>query len=1067
MIRNLLLLLILFLSLLGSASAQLAPLYPLTINNGTYTSISGTGTPVAIAADDAAVNITGLSPGFVVNGTTYTNARMCSNGWLILYTSTAPTTTTLYGTALSTATTNAAVIFAPMNADLHTSSAATTAAYTQTSGGVHIFEWQNFSRITPSVYTPGNDILNFQVRLNTSNNSVEFAYGSCTVGTVSTAAFQVGWKTNGATASNWSSDINNLMLDVTGSSNTCDWSNAVTGNANSSTMYLNTANPTVKPNSGLTFSWAPQSAPSPVRTFSAVSAITDNGATITWTAPAGATQYNIQYRAVGSCTWTNWANNPVAASTVTLTGLNANTTYQVRVQSSNGTNTSIYSHIPNQAGTGSGYIAAGTFTTAQLACSGTPEAGTISGLLIRPTCVGSAPSPAMAAATGYTSGFTGITFQWETSTDGTTWGNATGTGATSATYTLPNHIGGQTEYYRLKVTCSNGGATDVSDVVVQVTDPASPATQASNISTSALGITTATITWTNGSGSRRFVKINTVNSFTDPVNGTGPALTASTVYSGSGEQIVYDGTGSSVSVTGLTQGTTYYVRVYEYIRCGSSPSFTYYYNTSVATNNPGSFTTNVPPPGDVWTTAIEIPCGGTVFGNNSLMEGEVLPTSTCGSTSSSYSFHKGVWYKVTPTVSGAYSVNTCFATEFDTYLRVYTESASVLTCVGNTSGVGYDDDGCSESEIGLSQLSFTATANTTYYILLCSYYSDEYGLYSLTTTPICTPPANDECAGAIDLTPTDGVFTDPGIQNLMAATPSVVATECDPDFEPVMNDVWFSFTTDNDGNNPETATLIVTPSDPNTQLIVAVYDACGPGANEIDCNWSQNPGEAVTIVLTDNSGFSSDEIEVRDNETYYVKVHEIINRNTNFTFSLSGTALPVNLISFNAKAENSNSVLLSWNVAEEKGLKEYVVERSTDGRSFSAIGTLSASLRSAYTFIDERPALKINYYRLKMVDVDGSIGLSPVRQVVFGSGRTLALYPNPTSGNVFVTGLESANEAVSVSVFNELGQEVWSGRVQGEQLATRGIDMSAFSAGAYIIKVVANDITTSLRFIRQ
>jgi|GEM_PF-6634719 len=704
--------------------------------------------------------------------------------------------------------------------------------------------------------------------------------------------------------------------------------------------------------------------------------------------------------------------------------------------------------------------------TAGIPCSDTPEAGSISGVLIRPTCSGSAPSPATAVATDYTTGFSGISLQWETSTDGMTWGNATGTSATTATYTLPNHIGGQTEYYRLKVTCANGGATDVSDVVVQVTDPAAPVTQASNISTSALGITTATITWTNGSGIRRFVKINTVNSFTDPVNGTGPALTASTVYSGSGEQIVYDGTGSSVSVTGLTQGTTYYVRVYEYIRCGSSPSFTYYYNTSVATNNPGSFTTTVPPPGDVWTTAIEIPCGGTVFGNNSLMANETLPPSTCGATGSTASY-KGVWYKVTPTVSGAYAVNTCFATEFDTYLRVYTESASVLTCVGNTSGVGYDDDGCSESAIGLSQLSFTATANTTYYILLCSYYSDEYGLYSLTTTPICTPPANDECAGAIDLTPTDGVFTDPGIQNLMAATPSVVATECDPDFEPVMNDVWFLFTTDNDGNNPETATLIVTPSDPSTQLIVAVYDACGPGANEIDCNWSQNPGEAVTIVLTDNSGFSSDEIEVRDNETYYVKVHEIINRNTNFTFSLSGTALPVNLISFNAKAENSNSVLLSWNVAEEKGLKEYVVERSTDGRSFSAIGTLSASLRSAYTFIDERPALKINYYRLKMVDVDGSIGLSPVRQVVFGSGRTLALYPNPTSGNVFVTGLESANEAVSVSVFNELGQEVWSGRVQGEQLSTRGIDMSAFSAGAYIIKVVANDITTSLRFIRQ
>ena len=71
--------------------AQLAPLYPLTTTTGAFSSISGTGTAVAVAGDDIGVNITGLSPGFVVNGVTYTNARMCSNGWLMLYVTTAPT----------------------------------------------------------------------------------------------------------------------------------------------------------------------------------------------------------------------------------------------------------------------------------------------------------------------------------------------------------------------------------------------------------------------------------------------------------------------------------------------------------------------------------------------------------------------------------------------------------------------------------------------------------------------------------------------------------------------------------------------------------------------------------------------------------------------------------------------------------------------------------------------------------------------------------------------------------------------------------------------------------------
>ncbi|QLH30770.1 MAG: hypothetical protein HWD63_16200 [Candidatus Parvibacillus calidus] len=51
--------------------------------------------------DDAGVNITGLTA-FTVNGVSYTNVRMISNGSLILYNTTAPTTTAFYS-PLSTA----------------------------------------------------------------------------------------------------------------------------------------------------------------------------------------------------------------------------------------------------------------------------------------------------------------------------------------------------------------------------------------------------------------------------------------------------------------------------------------------------------------------------------------------------------------------------------------------------------------------------------------------------------------------------------------------------------------------------------------------------------------------------------------------------------------------------------------------------------------------------------------------------------------------------------------------------------------------------------------------------
>lgn len=104
----------------SSASAQLAIKYKFAVSNGTYTSISGTGTSVPGAqGDDVGANITGL-PAFTVDGVSYTNARMISNGSIILYNTTAPTTTTNYA-PLSTASGGgtSTVVIAPFGRDLN------------------------------------------------------------------------------------------------------------------------------------------------------------------------------------------------------------------------------------------------------------------------------------------------------------------------------------------------------------------------------------------------------------------------------------------------------------------------------------------------------------------------------------------------------------------------------------------------------------------------------------------------------------------------------------------------------------------------------------------------------------------------------------------------------------------------------------------------------------------------------------------------------------------------------------------------------------------------------------
>jgi hypothetical protein len=106
-----------------------------------------------------------------------------------------------------------------------------------------------------------------------------------------------------------------------------------------------------------------------------------------------------------------------------------------------------------------------------------------------------------------------------------------------------------------------------------------PTLQANNIIFSNVTSNSMQVNWTNGNGSRRIVKMKTSNSFTTPVNGVD--YIANPAYLG-GEQTIYNGTGNSVTVTGLSPHTIYWFRVYE-ASCSASNSF---YLTSTATGNP-------------------------------------------------------------------------------------------------------------------------------------------------------------------------------------------------------------------------------------------------------------------------------------------------------------------------------------------------------------------------------------------------------------------------------------------------------------------------------------------------
>lgn len=109
------------------------------------------------------------------------------------------------------------------------------------------------------------------------------------------------------------------------------------------------------------------------------------------------------------------------------------------------------------------------------------------------------------------------------------------------------------------------------NVLIQGSDDY-PSVQASAISLTNYTGTSIDLSWTNGNGDRVIVLAKeTMGTLTDPVKGV--SYTANSVYGsgneiGTGNFVVYDGTGTSVSITGLTNGTDYDFMVYSYFSSG-------------------------------------------------------------------------------------------------------------------------------------------------------------------------------------------------------------------------------------------------------------------------------------------------------------------------------------------------------------------------------------------------------------------------------------------------------------------------------------------------------------------
>jgi hypothetical protein len=239
----------------------------------------------------------------------------------------------------------------------------------------------------------------------------------------------------------------------------------------------------------------------------------------------------------------------------------------------------------SQAGSGGTWGMVDAIVAPTASASGTGSAGLIqlksgTGILSLPTITsGGVGTITIQARVSSTSGG----FSVEKSINGTTW-TVVQSFTSSSTTGVQFQASVNDSSSNLQIRINNTGGSSsrvlyVHDVVTTTSGASSPSSQATSFTSSSITSSSATVGWTRGNGTAGVLVVarasGAVN--TDPTDGntyTADAAFGSGTQVGTGNYVVYKGTGTSVSVTGLSPSTAYHFAIYEYNTTGTMHNMT-------------------------------------------------------------------------------------------------------------------------------------------------------------------------------------------------------------------------------------------------------------------------------------------------------------------------------------------------------------------------------------------------------------------------------------------------------------------------------------------------------------
>ncbi|MEO6950079.1 MAG: ELWxxDGT repeat protein [Ginsengibacter sp.] len=234
------------------------------------------------------------------------------------------------------------------------------------------------------------------------------------------------------------------------------------------------------------------------------------------------------------------------------------------------------------------------------------------------------------------------------------------------------------------------------------------------------------------------------------------------------------------------------------------------------------------------------------------------------------------------------------------------------------------------------------------------------------------------------------------------------------------------------------------------------------GAGFIYDLWKSNGTADGTVSLNLNSqGTSSSPSGLTVMNDYLIFSAEDFYKGYEL-WRLINYAAPVTLMKFTASKVNK-SVALNWQTTNEVNTSVFEIERA--GKSdFVKIGDVAAMNKSGvhnYKMTDAQPLNGSNFYRLKMVDIDGKSTYSNIERVDFNVVEQVLISPNPAANELKIN---NVNGYDLVQVLDASGRIVHQQKISGDRFVG---NIQKLTPGTYMVRLTGKNSQKSLQFVKQ